>query len=268
MPAMADLGLPSLPAFAEYAVPPDWTAVDFVSDLHLSESTPRTLAAIADHLFCTDADAVFILGDLFDVWVGDDARHEAFEHRCAAMLAEASSRRVIAFMAGNRDFLLGARMLNDCRITPLADPTVLIAFGQRLLLSHGDALCLSDVAYQQFRHEVRSASWQRDFLAQPLSKRREIANHIRSESQRRKTEQAPGEWFDVDDQEAQRWLEAADAKVLVHGHTHMPATHTMTCGLTRHVLSDWDLDHATSPRAEVIRWQREGLFRVAPAKSA
>lgn len=265
---MADFGLPPLPVFAEYAVPPDWTAIDFVSDLHLSESTPRTLAAIADHLRCTDADAVFILGDLFDVWVGDDARHESFEHRCAAMLAEASSSRVIGFMAGNRDFLLGARMLSDCRITPLADPTVLVAFGQRLLLSHGDALCLSDVAYQQFRQEVRSASWQRDFLSQPLSKRREIANHIRAESQRRKTAQPAGEWFDVDPREAQRWLEAADAKILVHGHTHMPASHAMADGLTRHVLSDWDLDHDAGARAEVMRWQRDGLFRVAPARCA
>jgi predicted phosphodiesterase len=148
---MADPGACALPAFAAFSAPATWRAIDFLSDLHLSESTPRTFDALATHLRCTEADAVFILGDLFEVWIGDDARHEGFEARCAAMLSEASSHRFIAFMAGNRDFLVGADMLAHCGVMHLTDPTVLSAFDQRLLLSHGDTLCLSDVAYQRFR---------------------------------------------------------------------------------------------------------------------
>src|SRR6202008_4744964 len=96
----------SMTVFAEFDAPLTWRAIDFLSDLHLAEATPRTFAALATHLRCTEADAVFILGDLFEVWVGDDARHAGFEAECAAMLAEASAHRFIAFMAGNRDFLV------------------------------------------------------------------------------------------------------------------------------------------------------------------
>ena len=134
----------ALPVFSEFAAPAAWRAIDFLSDLHLSDTTPRTFDALATHLRCTEADAVFILGDLFEVWVGDDARHAGFEAECAAMLAEASSHRFIAFMAGNRDFLVGDALLMDCGIARLQDPTLLSAWGRQLLLTHGDALCLSD----------------------------------------------------------------------------------------------------------------------------
>jgi UDP-2,3-diacylglucosamine pyrophosphatase LpxH len=165
-----------LPAFAELRAPPLWQAIDFLSDLHLSQSTPRTFEALATHLRCTDADAVLVLGDLFEVWVGDDARHDGFEAECAAMLAEASAHRFIGFMAGNRDFLVGADMLRHCGVVRLADPTVLVAFGQRTLLTHGDALCLSDVDYQAFRAQVRDPAWQRQFLAMPLMHSEAIAD--------------------------------------------------------------------------------------------
>jgi len=262
---MAEPGACALPSLAELSAPPHWHAIDFLSDLHLCESTPRTFDALATHLRCTEADAVFILGDLFEVWVGDDARHEGFEAECAAMLAEASSHRFLAFMAGNRDFLVGAEMLAHCGLIHLSDPTVLTAFGQRLLLSHGDALCLSDVDYQRFRAEVRGEAWQQRFLAQPLATRRRIARDIRAESQQHKAQQKPGEWFDVDADCARRWLQAARAPALLHGHTHVPATHELGDGLRRHVLSDWDHDHGAVPRADVLRWQRSGLTRIAPA---
>jgi UDP-2,3-diacylglucosamine hydrolase len=263
---MAEPAAAALPAFAEFHAPSSWRAIDFLSDLHLSEATPRTFEALATHLRCTAADAVFILGDLFEVWVGDDARHEGFEAECAAMLADASSRRFIAFMAGNRDFLVGAGLLRHCGVMHLADPTVAVAFDQRLLLTHGDALCLSDTAYQRFRAEVRSSAWQRGFLAQPLPARREAARRIRAESQHLKTMQRPGEWFDVDTAEARRWMQAADAPVLVHGHTHAPAEHRIGPSLVRHVLSDWDFDHpGPAARGDVLRWQCDGLTRIAPA---
>ncbi|HEX6704604.1 MAG TPA: UDP-2,3-diacylglucosamine diphosphatase [Albitalea sp.] len=263
---MAEAHAPVLPSFAQLHAPASWRAIDFLSDLHLSEATPRTFAALATHLRCTEADAVFILGDLFEVWVGDDARHEGFEAECTAMLSEASAHRFIAFMAGNRDFLVGAQMLKECGIVHLADPTVLIAFDQRLLLSHGDALCLSDVAYQRFRTQVRSAQWQQAFLAQPLRERRLAAAQMRAESQAVKMRQRPGEWFDVDVAETRRWLTHASATRLVHGHTHVPARHPMSPNLVRYVLSDWDYDHpAGATRADVLRWRPEGFSRLAPA---
>jgi UDP-2,3-diacylglucosamine hydrolase len=262
---MADRADCVIPALAHFDAPPNWQAIDFLSDLHLSDSTPRTFEALATHLRCTEADAVFILGDLFEVWVGDDARHQGFEAECAAMLSEASAHRFIAFMAGNRDFLVGAEMLAHCGVMHLADPTVLAAFDQRLLLSHGDALCLSDLAYQRFRAEVRSDAWQQRFLSQPLDARRRIARDIRAESQQRKARQSPGEWFDVDTECVRRWLQAAGAPALLHGHTHVPATHDLGGGVVRHVLSDWDLDHGSAPRADVLRWRRSGLARIAPA---
>jgi UDP-2,3-diacylglucosamine hydrolase len=162
---------PALPVFWELVAPADWTSIDFISDLHLAEETPRTFAAWAAHLRDTPASAVIILGDLFEVWIGDDARHAGFEARCADVLAETASRRSVAFMCGNRDFLVGADLLRDCGVRALPDPTVLVAFGERLMLAHGDALCLDDLDYQRFRSLVRSPAWQREFLGKPLADR-------------------------------------------------------------------------------------------------
>jgi len=253
----------------ELRAPAAWRAIDFLSDLHLAESTPRTFDALAAHLRCTDADAVFILGDLFEVWVGDDARHDGFEARCAALLAQASARRFVAFMAGNRDFLVGDDLLRSSGVAALADPTVLVAFGQRALLTHGDALCLSDTDYQAFRARVRGPGWQSEFLAQPLERRRAIAAEIRAESRRRKAGAGPEGGFDVDEAETGRWMERAGAPWMVHGHTHLPARHPVAPGRVRFVLSDWDFDHpAGAPRGDVLRWQADGFRRMAPATAA
>lgn len=259
--------VPALPAFTEFAAPASWRSIDFLSDLHLSDTTPRTFEALATHLRCTQADAVFILGDLFEVWVGDDARHEGFEAECAAMLSEASSHRFIAFMAGNRDFLVGTGLLSHCGVMHLADPTVLVAFDQRLLLSHGDALCLGDTAYQRFRAQVRGDEWQKEFLSQSLSTRRDIARHLRAQSEQRKRQQQPGEWVDLDPAATRQWMEAAHTPNFIHGHTHVPATHELAPGLKRHVLSDWDFDHPRTSRADVLRWTHDGIARMAPAMS-
>lgn len=255
-----------LPTFWELAAPGDWTAIDFISDLHLAEDTPRSFEAWAAHLRDTPASAVFILGDLFEVWIGDDARHAGFEARCADVLAEAASRRTIAFMCGNRDFLAGAELLRDCGVLALPDPTVLVAFGERLLLSHGDALCLDDVDYQRFRAQVRSPAWQRDFLARPLADRAQIARTMRAHSEQRKQGMAPADWSDIDKATAVRWMHEAQAPTLIHGHTHRPAHEDLAPGFIREVLSDWDLDHAGTPRAEVLRLKRSGLARIPLAR--
>jgi UDP-2,3-diacylglucosamine hydrolase len=253
-----------LPALWEYTAPPEWTAVDFISDLHLSEETPATFEAWAGHLRRTSASAVFILGDLFDIWVGDEARLSGFEARCAEVLAETSSRLVVGFMAGNRDFLVGCGLMSDCGLLALPDPAVLVAFGERLILSHGDALCLEDHEYQRFRAVVRSSEWQRDFLAQPLSRRRAEGMRLRSLSEQRKSTKAPADWADVDRATAVRWMHEAGTPTLIHGHTHRPQHEDLAPGFAREVLSDWDLDHARPGRAQVLRLRRSGLTRISP----
>lgn len=250
---------------AEVHAPPEWQRIDFISDLHLGADTPETFAAWAAYLQGTPAEAVFILGDLFEVWVGDDARLDGFDARCAEVLTAAARQRHISFMVGNRDFLVGQQMLDACGVTALADPCLLTAFGQRVLLTHGDALCLADTEYQAFRSLVRSAAWQTDFLSKSLEARRRFARDVRNQSEMRKKDQpSPASWVDIDTPAALDWLRHANAPTLIHGHTHRPATEPLGGGCVRHVLSDWDLDHPPL-RSEVLRLSASGLTRLSLA---
>ena len=256
----------ALPPFAEWVAPASWQVVDFLSDVHLHPDHPRTFAAWRDHLLNTPADAVLMLGDLFEVWVGDDAIDGRFEQSCVAVLTQAAGRKALGFMPGNRDFLVGAPLMAQAGLQALADPTVLRAFGQRLLLTHGDALCLADTDYQQFRRQVRSAPWQRDFLARPLDERRSLARAMRDASAAHQATVGPAGWADADPAEAVRWLQAAGTTTLLHGHTHRPGSDHPAPGFDRHVLSDWEFD-AGAPRADVLRLSASGLQRVAPAQA-
>jgi UDP-2,3-diacylglucosamine hydrolase len=257
--------LPALPPLYQWAAPADWRRIDFIADLHLSPALPRTTAAWAAHLMHTPADAVLMLGDVFEVWVGDDQRERPFERHCVEVMAEAASRRTVGFMPGNRDFLLGQAMRAACGLMALPDPTLLDAWGQRLLLTHGDALCLDDEPYQRFRAEARTPAWQRAFAAQPITERLRRASQARAESQARKdaTGFDPDLWADVDTAAAVSWMHATGCADLIHGHTHRPGSETLAPGMLRHVLSDWDLDHGQ--RAEVLRLTRDGLARVPPS---
>jgi UDP-2,3-diacylglucosamine hydrolase len=248
---------------------PKKTTVDFISDLHLHASEPATFAAWQHYMQSTPADAVFILGDLFEVWVGDDVVGDNlasltanFEDQCAQVLGEAATRLSLFFMHGNRDFLVGQRLMDLCNMTLLTDPTVLVfpsSSSQRYLLSHGDALCLGDVDYMQFRQQVRSPEWQQAFLAKPLAERQAIARGLRQQSEAKK--QSGADYADVDRGAALQWLQAANAKTLIHGHTHKPATHQLDAAHQRIVLSDWDAS-ARPPRAEVLRLTSQGLQRI------
>lgn len=253
---------PAASPIAELVAPGAWRAVDCISDLHLDEAHPATLRALQGYLQQTKADAVFILGDLFEVWVGDDAISEpgSFEAQVCALLRDAAARRPSFFMHGNRDFLVGAGFTQATGIALLDDPTVLALGGLRWLLSHGDALCLDDLPYQEFRRLVRNPDWQTQWLAQPLAERRAQARGIRSKSESRK--QATEVYADVDHDAALAWLQAANAQALVHGHTHHPADHVLAPGLLRHVLTDWDMD-AAPQRAEVLRLSGQGAQRLA-----
>jgi UDP-2,3-diacylglucosamine hydrolase len=249
------------PTLHEIDVPGDWQVIEFISDLHLSEQQPRTVAAWVDYLARSSADAIYILGDLFEVWIGDDARVPGrFEQRAAEVLEASARRRATGFMAGNRDFLVGTAMLDDCGLTSLADPTLLSAWGRRVLLSHGDALCLGDEPYQEFRRLVRSAAWREDFLSQPLAKREQMARQMRDASEAGKRQRPVAGWSDVDALAAVAWLRAAGSREMVHGHTHRPGTDLLAPGFTRHVLSDWDCDAAPA-RAQVLRLTRSGFTR-------
>lgn len=254
----------ALPAVHELSAPAEWSAIDFISDIHLASDMPRTFDAWAAYLLATPADAVFVLGDLFDAWVGDDARSEGFEAQCAAVLRQAARRRRVGFMVGNRDFLLGEAMLSDCALLGLPDPTVLQAFGARVLLTHGDALCLADTEYQRFRAMVRNPQWQAMALGLPLAERRRAAAQMRHASERRNAEGLlPEAAADLSMDATIALLRAAQAPVLVHGHTHRPGSESIGDGLTRHVLMDWDLDHASrGARAEVLRLTSRGFERL------
>ncbi len=250
-----------VPPIAELTAPSGWRAVDCISDLHLDAAHPATLQGLATYLGRTLADAVLILGDLFEVWVGDDAIAEpgSFEAEVCALLRKASGQRALYFMHGNRDFLVGKGFAQATGITLLADPTLLTLGRQRWLLSHGDALCLDDGDYQHFRAMVRDPAWQASLLALALDVRRAQARSIRSESEARK--QSGAAYGDVDSAAALDWLRAAQAPCLVHGHTHRPADHLLAPGATRLVLTDWDLD-ATEQRAEVLRLSAQGAERL------
>jgi UDP-2,3-diacylglucosamine hydrolase len=252
--------LPSKQAAAStVAAPAAWRTVDFISDLHLQAEDPATVAAFAAYLRQTPADAVFLLGDIFEVWIGDDAAQPGtFEAECATLLRTASLTHALFFMHGNRDFLLGQNYLSSAGVTLLDDPCVLQWKGQNWLLSHGDALCLDDRDYQVFRTEVRSQAWQTTFLAKPLEERRAIARALRQASEARRSTNA--EYADADPRLVADWLDRAEATTLVHGHTHRPADHRLPDGRTRFVLCDWDLA-ATLPRAEVLRLGADGAAR-------
>jgi UDP-2,3-diacylglucosamine hydrolase len=257
--------LPATPEMHELPAPAGWQCIDLISDLHLQAGMPRTFEAWRHHLLHTPADAVLILGDLFEVWIGDDAADEGFEHECAEVLRAAAARCWVGFMAGNRDFLVGGRLLDGCGVHLLPDPTVLAFAGRRYLLSHGDALCLDDEDYQRFRAQVRQPAWTARFLAQPLAVRRQVATQMREASEARKRTQGPESYGDLHAEAALAWLRAARADAFIHGHTHRPADHALAPGVLRHVMSDWDLDHARPPRAEVLRLTRDGMQRIPPA---
>ena len=236
----------------ELHAPSHWQRVDFISDLHLQASEPLTFEAWRQYLGQTTADAVFILGDLFEVWVGDDvlANTASFEAECSRVLQQAAQRVPVYIMHGNRDFLMGEALMRACGATLLPDPTVLQIGSTRWLLSHGDALCLDDTEYQVFRAQVRSPEWQLAFLGQSLAGRQDIARSLRSQSEAKKHVET--RYADVDTPAALQWLAADNALHLLHGHTHKPGFHTLDAAHDRTVLSDWDLG-ATPPRSEVLR---------------
>jgi UDP-2,3-diacylglucosamine hydrolase len=235
----------------------------FLSDLHLSESIPKTVAAFEHFVRVTadQADSVFILGDLFEYWVGDDMLAEPFPAKMAALMHTLSERGIALYvMHGNRDFLLGKRFMRAAGAVWLPDPFVITAFGSKIALAHGDALCTADRGYQIFRRFARNRLAQLLFLAWPFRWRRALAERMRSKSEAGR-ERPPLPRYDVTQHGVDALFKASRTKTMIHGHTHRPARHT-DADRVRYVLPDWDLDHGAK-RGGYLRIDSEGI-RVLP----
>ncbi|HXJ09981.1 MAG TPA: UDP-2,3-diacylglucosamine diphosphatase [Burkholderiales bacterium] len=216
----------------------------FISDLHLAESRPAANEAFFAFIEgkARSAESLYILGDLFEYWVGDDDLADPFNGVVAGFLRELSRSGVkLGVMQGNRDFLYGPAFGNATGAALLPDPLVLELGGRRALLMHGDTLCTRDTDYQEWRRKVHSEAFQRDFLAKPLAARRELAADAREKSAVAKGAKAM-EIMDVDAEAVREALRRHGATLLIHGHTHRPGRHELEVDgrrCERWVLPDW-----------------------------
>jgi UDP-2,3-diacylglucosamine hydrolase len=219
----------------------------FVSDLHLDSALPAAIAQFEAFARgqARGAEALYILGDLFESWVGDDD-DDAGRARVCAALRELTAAGVACYAChGNRDFLLAAgfEQRSGCRV--IDDPTIIDLYGERVLLTHGDLLCTGDHAYQRLRSVVRTAAWQRRFLRLPLATRRQLADAARAGS-RAHTGMAAPEIMDVSEPAVMAALRAAGVRRMIHGHTHRPGVH------------EFGLDGASAHRYVLGAWYEQG----------
>ncbi len=215
----------------------------FVSDLHLDAQAPSAASQFEEFLqqHAVHAAALYVLGDLFEAWVGDDD-DEALRDRVCRALKRLTDTGVACFVVrGNRDFLFGAGFEARTGSRLLPDPVLTQLYGRSVLISHGDLLCTDDLAYQEFRSMVRRPDWQARFLALPLATRRAVADQARAGS-RTHTQRTAPRIMDVNENAVTAAFRLADAEVIVHGHTHRPAVHEYAVDgrqRTRIVLGDW-----------------------------
>lgn len=215
----------------------------FISDLHLHESRPQITRAFF-HFLRTQAigaKALYILGDFFDMWIGDDDDSPLAQDVATELRALHSQGVAIYFIAGNRDFLLGKEYADKAGITLLPENAVIDLYGIPTLLLHGDELCTNDVEYQQFRTQMRNPGWQQQILTQPLAVRRALAAQLREKSQSMNSLKAE-DIMDVTPAEVIRRMENVAVTRMIHGHTHRPARHSLTASgkpAERIVLGDW-----------------------------
>ena len=216
----------------------------FISDCHLCESRPSVIDAFIEFLTHTaiHADALYILGDLFEYWAGDDAINHGVHVSIISALKQLSLQGVSLYvMHGNRDFLLGNGFAQATNAIILPDPTLVSLYGELTLLSHGDILCTDDVDYQHFRQEVRSAAWQTQFLNQPLSERIAYIESVGQKSDQEKSIKSM-QIMDVNPTAVAKLLATHGYPTLIHGHTHRPMQHQHQVdqhACTRWVLGDW-----------------------------
>ena len=216
----------------------------FISDLHLDADRPDVIDLFGAFLDgqARGADALYILGDLFEAWVGDDDPSHAGAFVAGKLRALSASGVPVYFIRGNRDFLLGEAYARRTGMRILPDPAVVVLHGEPTLILHGDLLCTDDTAYQQFRAQTRDPRWQAQFLAQPLQARLAFAAQARAASQARHGElvaQGMAETIgDVAGDTVRAWFARHGLRRMIHGHTHRPAIH-VAGDATRIVLGDW-----------------------------
>jgi UDP-2,3-diacylglucosamine hydrolase len=236
-------------------------SVLIASDLHLDGALPEAIAEFESFLSgpARAAEALYILGDLFESWVGDDDDDPDRARVCAALRALTRAGVACHVCHGNRDFLLatGFEERTGCRI--LADPTIVERYGERVLFTHGDALCVDDTAYQRLRSVVRTAGWQRRFMRLSLATRRLLADAARAGSRNHTGLMAPA-IMDANQAAIVNVLRGCQVRTLVHGHTHRPAVHEFTVDgmpARRLVLGPW-YEHGS-----YLRWDADGFASVA-----
>jgi len=223
----------------------------FVSDVHLDASAPEATEQFAEFVrtHAAKAEALYILGDLFEVWVGDDDP-DPEKARIVDLLKELTSSGVACFVThGNRDFLLGRRFCDTAGVRLLPDPMVIELDGERVLVTHGDALCTDDHSYQELRSSVRNADWQRRFLALPFSVRHRFANRARAGSKAHVARTAP-KIQDVNDAAVETAYRTTRVRRIIHGHTHRPGIH------------DTLVDGEPAQRIVLGAWYEEGSYLV------
>jgi len=211
----------------------------FISDLHLSEDEPKTIEIFLKFLTDTapNAEALYILGDFFEVWVGDD-ENTALHQKVSSALSKLAKKGVkVYFMHGNRDFLIGNTFAGRAHFTIIEDPTIIKPYGLDILLMHGDTLCIDDENYQKFRKKARNRFYQKVFLMLPLFLRRKIAASMRNAS-KKYTTSTDTAIMDVNTDEVLKVSQKYACKLIIHGHTHRPAIHKGN-DIIRVVLSDW-----------------------------
>jgi UDP-2,3-diacylglucosamine hydrolase len=235
----------------------------FVSDLHLSEERPeaneRFIAFVEDT--ARQAAALYVLGDLFEYWIGDDDLGEPFNAVMAGFFASLVRAGVPVFlMHGNRDFLMGERFCRGTGARLLADPAVVEVGGVKTLLMHGDTLCTDDLDYQGWRRTARSPAWQEEFLSQPLEARRRAVGALREKS-REVIRAKPADIMDVNDEAVRDAFRRHGVTRLIHGHTHRPGHHALQVdgrGCERWVLPDWygrgGYLEVGAGRPRLVRW--------------
>ncbi|HTH44199.1 MAG TPA: UDP-2,3-diacylglucosamine diphosphatase [Oxalicibacterium sp.] len=241
------------------------TVALFVSDLHLQPAMPHTTAAFLDFVEqrASQAQQLYLLGDIFEAWAGDDDLDDVYNRRIVDALARLRDQGVALYwMAGNRDFLVDERFAQASGAVLLPDPHIACIAGRRIVLTHGDAWCTDDEAYMQFRAQVRTSVWQQQFLALSLPERKKIIESLRAGSQQAQR----GKSYEIADVNASAiadLFEKSGTATMIHGHTHRPARHEHLHGSdtrVRYVLSDWDLDHG-QPRGDWLAIDSAGEIR-------
>ena len=228
----------------------------FISDLHLEAERPDIGEQFIRFLQteATEAEALYILGDLFEAWVGDDDPNAHYAIIKMAIRTLADSGVPVFFMHGNRDFMIGRKFAHETGVEILEDPYPVKMYGQKVLLSHGDAMCTDDVQYQRVRAMTRNPDWQASMLAKPLKERLRIAAEARRQSLEQKLNLSM-DIMDVNQGAVMRTINKYSADVLLHGHTHRPDIHTVDLGnrkAKRVVLGDW------YTQGSVVRWDLRG----------